>query len=48
LVGGDWFVDVYAFSGAIRYTLVISLSNTATSTAQPVMIGEPMVGDRVK
>ena len=24
LIGGDWFVDVYAFSGATEYRLVVT------------------------
>lgn len=48
LIGGDWFVDVYAFSGATEYSLVVTLSGTEVASVQPktVTIGEPVTGSR--
>jgi len=48
LVGGDWFVDVYAFSGATEYTLVVTLSNTNVTSAQimTATMGAPVTGSR--
>ncbi|MFN8486255.1 MAG: hypothetical protein U0350_01605 [Caldilineaceae bacterium] len=46
--GGDWFVDVYARSGATNYILVVTLSAAEATAAQTGLtpIGEPVSGSR--
>ena len=48
LVGGDWFVDVYAFSGASEYSLVVALSSMEVTSAQTMTatMGAPVTGSR--
>lgn len=48
LIGGDWFVDVDACSGATEYSLVVTLSGTEVASAQTmtVTISEPVAGSR--
>jgi hypothetical protein len=48
LVGGDWFIDIYAYYGTTNYTLVVTLPITEVTSAQTstTPIGIPIFGNR--